>query len=114
MLVVVPDAGDEDSYLPQMLAAGYELRVREPGFEQNRMFRTPERDVHVHVFTEGAGEIDRYLLFRDFLRETPDARRRYETLKRELSEAERADMNAYAYAKTELVEGITLRDRARP
>jgi len=112
MLVVVPDAADEDSYLPQMLAAGYELRVREPDFEQHRMFRTPERDVHVHVFPEGAGEIDRYLIFRDALRNDRQARREYETLKRELSKADWADMNEYAFAKADVIEAIVQRGRA--
>ena len=44
--------------LPRSMAAGYELRVREPG---HRMFRTPVRDVHVHVYAEGSQEIVDYL-----------------------------------------------------
>ncbi|MCA9103186.1 MAG: GrpB family protein, partial [Planctomycetales bacterium] len=68
MLVVVPDAADEDAYRPQFEAAGYVLRVREPEFEQHRMFRTPERDVHVHVFSPGSREGARLLTFRDCLR----------------------------------------------
>ena len=71
MLVVVPDSADEDAYLPAMERAGYALRVREPGFEEHRMFRTPERDVHVHVLSAGSREIERYLRFRDALRGAP-------------------------------------------
>ncbi len=41
MLVVVADPSQEDLYLPAMLSAGYELRVREPDFDEHRMFRTP-------------------------------------------------------------------------
>jgi GrpB-like predicted nucleotidyltransferase (UPF0157 family) len=44
--VSVRDVDDEDSYLPDLVAAGYRLRVREPG---HRMVRTAERDVHVRV-----------------------------------------------------------------
>jgi GrpB-like predicted nucleotidyltransferase (UPF0157 family) len=111
MLVVVLDASNEELYLPAMLAAGYEIRVREPDFEEHRMFRTPERDVHIHVFPEGAGEIHKYLLFRDFLRQDPEARAQYEALKYDLATRDWADMNEYADAKTTLVEDIIRRAR---
>lgn len=109
ILVVVADPSREDLYLPAMLSAGYELRVREPDFEEHRMFRTPERDVHVHIFPPNSGEIDRYLLFRDFLRANPKARGEYATLKRELSAADWNDMNEYADAKTKFIEEIISR-----
>ena len=50
ILLVVKDAANEADYLPSLETAGYVLRVREPDFDQHRMFRTPARDVHVHVF----------------------------------------------------------------
>lgn len=106
ILVVVDNPANEGLYLPRMLAAGYELRVREPDFEEHRMFRTPERDVHMHFYPAGSGEIDRYLAFRDFLRADPDCRERYEALKRKLSAADWADMNEYANAKTDFIEGV--------
>ena len=59
ILIVVANSADEDSYLPEVLAAGYELRVREPDFHEHRMFRTAERDVHIHVLSLGCAEIDR-------------------------------------------------------
>ena len=65
-----------------LTAAGYELRVREPG---HRMFRTPRRDVHVHVWPETDAEVTRYLRFRDTLRRSAEDRRAYERLKRELA-----------------------------
>ena len=71
MLVVVADSAHEDAYLPAMQRAGYELRVREPDFEEHRMLRTAERDVHVHVLSAGSPEVERYLRFRDALRATP-------------------------------------------
>jgi len=110
ILVVMDDPANEDLYLPQMLAAGYELRVREPDFEEHRMFRTPERDVHVHFYPAGSGEIDRYLAFRDFLRANPDCGERYEALKRKLSAADWADMNEYANAKTDFIKGVIRAD----
>jgi GrpB-like predicted nucleotidyltransferase (UPF0157 family) len=106
ILVVVRDSADEDSYLPRLEAAGYELRVREPDFHEHRMFRTNARDVHVHVYPHDSPEIERLLTFRDRLRESPEARRFYEETKRKLATRPWPDMNAYAKAKTEAIEHI--------
>jgi len=103
VLVTVADPDDEEAFLPALTAAGYELRVREPG---HRMFRTPERDVHVHVWRDSDPEVERYLRFRDLLRRSPADRRTYEQLKRELAQFEWADTNHYADAKTPLIEQI--------
>ncbi len=86
-----------------LAAAGYELRVREPG---HRMFRTPARDVHVHIWRDGDDEARRQLSFRDQLRRSPTHRAAYEHLKRELATREWRDMNEYADAKAELIEEI--------
>jgi len=102
----VPDSADEGAFLPRLLAAGYELRVREPEWHEHRMLRTPGRDVHVHVYSPGCSEIRRYLAFRDRLRANADDRLRYEQTKRELAARSWADMNEYAEAKTEIVERI--------
>jgi GrpB-like predicted nucleotidyltransferase (UPF0157 family) len=106
ILVEVPDSADEAAYLPQLVAAGYMLRVREPDWNEHRMLRTPERDVHVHVYSAGCPEIDRVLTFRDRLRRNADDRERYERTKRELAAREWDDMNEYAAAKSEVVESI--------
>ncbi len=112
ILVVVEDSSDESSYLPRLKAAGYELRVREPDWNEHRMFRTPERDAHVHVYSDGCAEVGRVLAFRDRLRRSAEDRCRYERVKRELAAREWPDMNAYAEAKTEVVESILAAARA--
>lgn len=106
ILVEVQDSADESAYLPQLEAAGYRLRVREPDWNEHRMFRTPERDVHVHVYSTGCSEIQRNLIFRDRLRRDIEDKNRYEQVKRKLAEKEWPDMNAYAEAKTEVIESI--------
>ncbi|MEQ8635487.1 GrpB family protein [Gimesia maris] len=106
LLLVVVDSSDENAYLPQLLSAGYELRVREPDFQEHRMFRTPARDVHLHLFSEGSPEIIRLLMFRDWLRSCPEDRQRYEQVKRELVQKSWPDMNAYAAAKSSVIEQI--------
>ena len=66
--LVVEDSSDEPSYLPALEAAGYVLRVREPDWHEHRMMRTPELDVHIHIFSPDAPELERHLRFRDRLR----------------------------------------------
>jgi GrpB-like predicted nucleotidyltransferase (UPF0157 family) len=113
ILLVVEDSGDEPSYLPALEAAGYVLRVREPDFDEHRMFRTPEKDVHLHVFSAGSPEIERYLLLRDHLRENQEDRELYARTKRELASRDWPSMQHYAEAKTEVIEGIIARAATR-
>ena len=113
VLLVVEASGDEASYLPALEEAGYVLRVREPDFDEHRMFRTPAKDVHVHVFSAGSPEIDRYLLLRERLREDKGDRELYARTKRELANREWPSMQHYAEAKTGVIEGIMARAAAR-
>jgi GrpB-like predicted nucleotidyltransferase (UPF0157 family) len=106
VLAIVPDSADEPSYVPRLEAAGYALRVREPEFYEHRMLRTSGREVHVHVYSPGVPEIGRYLTFRDRLRTSAKDRRRYEDVKRRLATRSWPDMDAYAEAKSEVVEAI--------
>jgi GrpB-like predicted nucleotidyltransferase (UPF0157 family) len=85
ILLVVEDSGDEHSYAPALEGAGYVLRVREPDLDGHRMFRTSKRDVHVHVYSAGSKEIERYLLLRERLRENVEEREFYARTKRDLA-----------------------------
>jgi GrpB-like predicted nucleotidyltransferase (UPF0157 family) len=106
ILAVVKSSANESAYLPQLEAAGYVLRVREPGWNEHRMLRTPEKDVHVHIYSAGCDEVKRILSFRDHLRSNAQDRQRYEQVKRALARADWRDMNAYAAAKTEVIESL--------
>src|SRR5215216_4030399 len=64
--ILVDVARLEDADLAR---AGYVLRVRE---DDHRMFRTPELDVHVHVWPTGHPDIAAQLAFRDRLRTSPE------------------------------------------
>ena len=86
--------------------AGYVLRVREDG---HLMFRTPEVDVHVHVWPAGHPDIAGQLAFRDRLRASAEDRAAYEALKRELAARDWPDVNHYADAKSELIREIRAR-----
>ena len=103
VLVAVADPDDDALIVAAMEAAGYELRVREPG---HRMFRTPARDVHVHIRSERDPELLRHLSFRDRLRRSPDDRLAYQRLKRELATRDWDDINEYAEAKGPFIAAV--------
>jgi GrpB-like predicted nucleotidyltransferase (UPF0157 family) len=109
--LAVADVDDEAAYLPDLLAAGYELRVREPG---HRMVRPPQQDVHVHVTTAGTDRVRRDLRFRDRLRADAADRDAYAALKRRLARRDWPDMNAYAEAKGDLIAEILARGEEPP
>jgi GrpB-like predicted nucleotidyltransferase (UPF0157 family) len=102
ILVAVPDPTDP-AVRAALEQAGYVLRVDEP---EHRMFRTPERDVHVHLWVAGTADVTRHLEFRDRLRASEADRRAYSDLKHELARREWADINDYARAKGALITEI--------
>ena len=106
IVVAVDDITAEEDYLDGIVAAGYLLRVREPG---HRMARTPALDVHVHIYQKGDAAVTRYLLFRDRLRADADDRALYARTKHALISQGFDDMNAYSDAKTDVITGIMSR-----
>jgi len=110
VLLTVRDITAEEDYLPQLAAAGYALRVREPG---HRLVRTADRDVHVHIYEPEHPACTDYLLLRDRLREDETDRHLYERTKRALVAEDWPDMNAYSDAKTDVIEAIKSRARDR-
>jgi GrpB-like predicted nucleotidyltransferase (UPF0157 family) len=67
--------------------------------------------VHVHLLQVGDQAAEDYLLFRDHLRADASDRALYEDTKRELTSRQWPDMNAYADAKTDVIEAIKARAR---
>ncbi|GEM_PF-396093 len=110
ILVAVEDASREDTYLPDLERAGYLLRVREPAFHEHRMLRTPDADVHVHIYPADSAEIGRMLDFRDRLRRSARDRDAYAATKRELASRPWRSMQHYAEAKTAVIERILAGD----
>jgi GrpB-like predicted nucleotidyltransferase (UPF0157 family) len=106
---VVADSGDEPAYVPPMEAAGYAVRIREPDWHQHRVFKGPDTDVNLHVFSDGSSEIERMLAFRDRLRTHDDERDVYLATKRELAARHWVYVQEYADAKGKVVEAIIAR-----
>jgi GrpB-like predicted nucleotidyltransferase (UPF0157 family) len=112
IVLVVADSADEAAYLPALKAAGYVLRVREPEWFEHRLLKGPDTGVNVHVFSPDSPEIERMLLFRDWLRRNEADRALYERAKRELAQKEWEYVQHYANAKSDVVEQIIARARA--
>ncbi len=106
IVLCVEDSADEAGYAPALEGLGYYIRVREPEWFEHRVFRGPAEDVNLHVFTEGASEVDRMIRFRDRLRSDAADRMRYEMRKKILASREWGSVQDYADAKSEIVEQL--------
>lgn len=101
--LTVADSGDESAWLPDLEAAGLELRVREPEWEEHRVVRSSDPLGNIHVFSPGAREPQRHLMFRDWLRSHPDDREAYAAAKREVADHGYDDAMQYNNAKAAFV-----------
>jgi GrpB-like predicted nucleotidyltransferase (UPF0157 family) len=92
-----------------LAAEGYDVRKDEPEWIQ--LTRTGGDDsVFLHFRPEEPDVWRDQLVFRDYLRENPQARREYERVKREAAAAHPNDPEAYTKAKEEIV--LSLEERA--
>jgi GrpB-like predicted nucleotidyltransferase (UPF0157 family) len=112
IVLVVAESADEAAYVPALEAAGYVLRIREPDWFEHRVLKGPDPNVNVHVFSAGCAEIERMVLFRDWLRRDTADRELYERTKRALARREWQYVQHYADAKSEVVESILARARS--
>jgi GrpB-like predicted nucleotidyltransferase (UPF0157 family) len=106
--MIVADVTDEDAFVPGLEAAGYVLRIREnePDWYDHRVFKGPDTNVNLHVFSIGCPELERMVGFRDWLRTHDEDRELYERTKRELVARDWKYVQNYADAKTGVVEEI--------
>ena len=105
--VTVADSGDEAAYVPALEAEGFELRLREPDWQEHRLVTYADPAANVHVFSPGAIEPQRHLAFARWLAEHPTELAMYADLKRQLAvELADGDMVHYSNAKAGLVYDI--------
>lgn len=106
MVLVVADSADEENYVPNMEKAGYTLRIREPEWFEHRLFKGPDIDINLHVFSDGCSEVERMLRFRDWLRANDTDRTNYANTKRTLAKQKWRHVQHYADAKTSIIQEI--------
>ena len=109
VVLEVADSADEPAYVPDLEAAGYVLRIREPSWFEHRLLRDASARVNLHVFSAGCAETARMVRFRDHLRASPADRDLYATVKRKLAVRGWKSVQQYADAKTDVVAEIMAR-----
>ena len=95
---------DGEAWLAPLEAAGYVVRVREPGHAVVQDAAGSPANLHLHE--PGDPELAERLLLRDLLRRDARARRRYEAVKRALAGKLWPDVNHYAEAKGPVIRAL--------
>ena len=106
IVLLVTDSRNELAYAPALETAGYQLRIREPEWNEHRMFKGAAGDVNLHVFSAGCPEVDRMVTFRDWLRANAGDRELYAQSKRVLAQTDWKYTQNYADAKTAVIQQI--------
>jgi GrpB-like predicted nucleotidyltransferase (UPF0157 family) len=89
--VTVADSSDESTYVPPLEATGFVLTIREPNWHQHRMMEATSPRANLHIWSPDSPEAIRHVMFRDWLCDHPDDRRRYADAKRAAAEASTAE-----------------------
>jgi cytochrome P450/GrpB-like predicted nucleotidyltransferase (UPF0157 family) len=111
VLLEVRDSSDEAQYVPALESTGYVLHVREPNWHQHRLFKRPDVEINLHVFSRACAEVQRMLLFRDRLRADPGDHELYARSKQALAQRRWKYVQNYADAKGQVIEAILARAR---
>lgn len=106
MVLSVERSADEGAYVPDLVAAGFELKIREPDWFEHRLLKSPDIVGNLHVFSAGCDEVDRMIAFRDLLRTNEADRLAYEAAKRGLASRTWKHLQHYADAKSDIVREI--------
>lgn len=105
ILMVVKDIQVIDRYNQEMIRIGYEC-LGENGMLGRRFFIKggDNRSHHLHVFQDGNSEIQRHILFRDFMNNHPAEAADYSRLKKELAQTFPYDIESYVAGKTAFIK----------
>ena len=112
MALVVRNSAAEADYRAPLEDAGYSLLIQEPEWYEHRMFKGPDVETNLHVFSDQCPEVQRVLMFRDWLRGNDADRDLYAGVKMALAEKEWGSVDEYASAKTQVIEEILSRAAA--
>jgi GrpB-like predicted nucleotidyltransferase (UPF0157 family) len=110
IVLEVADSRNESVYVPKLEKAGYALRIREPEWYEHRLLKLS--DVNLHVFSVKCEETMQMLQFRDWLRNNPSDRSRYQKEKRKLAARIWKHTQNYADAKSAVIRDIMARSES--
>jgi GrpB-like predicted nucleotidyltransferase (UPF0157 family) len=111
MVLAVVDSSNEAAYVNRLVKKEFVLRIRGPDWHEHRLLKSSDIKTNLHVFSDGCEEIDRMLLFRDWLRTHDDDRLLYEETKRVLAARTWKYKQNYADAKSKVVQEILAKAR---
>ena len=108
MMCIVKDLENVDSFNDKMHCLGYDV-VGEWGISGRRLFRKggENRTHHIHFYQLDHPQIERHLVFRDYLRSNPEEAGRYGRFKEELAQRF-DDTSFYSKAKKPFVKEMEL------
>lgn len=107
ILPIVKNLTLVDALNKQFEALGYTC-MGEYGISGRRYYwkSKEKRTHHIHLFEEGSPQIERHLLFKDFLIANPDFAQAYSLVKRNLAEVFPQDIENYLNGKSSFVQMI--------
>ena len=112
VMICVEDLAAEERYVPQISSLGFLLYTRD---DVHRFFLNPPplpRWAQIHVCARGGVFEREHLLFRDYLRDSDDARNIYAREKDAAASKWANDRNGYTYAKNKVIALILSRATA--
>jgi GrpB-like predicted nucleotidyltransferase (UPF0157 family) len=114
LLMEVRNIASVDRFNEKMRESGYTPKG-ENGITGRRYFVKGSEDLHVshvHCFQSGHWQIERCLIFRDYLMDHPDEARSYSRLKEFLAEKFPENIDAYVEGKEPFCEEINVKARS--
>ena len=107
ILVEVKDIETVDWYNNKMEEFGYEV-MGEYGIPKRRFFRKGgnKRTHHIHIFQTGNEEIERHIIFKEYLIAHPDKGQEYSKLKEGLVNKYSYDIESYTRGKNDFIKEI--------
>ena len=105
ILLVVHKVDKIDAFNETVQAMGYNV-MGEYGIEGRRYYFKgfPVNTVHIHAFQPDSPEVERHILFRDYMRTHPDERDSYGQLKEKLAKEFRFDPPQYSDEKSSFIK----------
>ena len=98
--------------MPDLEAAGYTLGIREPDWYEHRLFKGPDTNVNLHVFSPGSRNWIGWSFSATGCGPTTRIGISTSVTKRELAARDWKFVQHYADAKSEVVEAIIARAQA--
>ncbi|MBS4175615.1 GrpB family protein [Bacillus sp. FJAT-49736] len=113
IMIEVESIEKVDSYNQEMIQLGYDPQG-ENGIPNRRYFSKggDNRTHHVHIFQTGNPEVERHLLFRDYLIVHPEEAKSYSNLKKSLSLQFPFDIEQYIDGKDCLIKELDEKAKA--